>query len=335
MGVIAAKVSRDSLEGNLSPFPGGIVLLVHQTGIIAFSAGKDWTLQSMWEATPGETAAIHQARQFGKGPWGWTGLKKMAHNRVVDGAGEYHAFNERNLENCPGWRIVCLQNLKKMSPKIMGPWVWNSGYTVLGLFVFLGGSVTLFFFMAERDLRGRKNAEAGLRESEAKYRLLFEGGTEGFLLLDEVFVDCNEQACRIWACSKEDVLGHPPSKFWLPMQLDGRSSEEADRVHLIAATEGSPQRFYWKSLRKDGVLIDTEISLKCVNLEQRRILLASVTDITERKDAERALIVALEAAEQASLAKSAFVDNISHEIRTPMNGIIGMTEGCDRSPGQR
>ncbi|MDR0310080.1 MAG: response regulator [Acidobacteriota bacterium] len=35
--------------------------------------------------------------------------------------------------------------------------------------------------------------------------------------------------------------------------------------------------------------------------------------------------VALEAAEQASLAKSAFLANMSHEIRTPMNAIIGMT----------
>ena len=50
------------------------------------------------------------------------------------------------------------------------------------------------------------------------------------------------------------------------------------------------------------------------------------TDISARKEAERALLLAKEVAEQANKVKSDFLANMSHEIRTPMNGIIGMTE---------
>lgn len=50
--------------------------------------------------------------------------------------------------------------------------------------------------------------------------------------------------------------------------------------------EGKPQRFYWKHKRKDGILIDTEISLTLIEMENRNILFATLVDITEKKQAE-------------------------------------------------
>jgi len=55
-------------------------------------------------------------------------------------------------------------------------------------------------------------------------------------------------------------------------------------------------------------------------------VVGTTRDISGRKDAEAALLIAKDASEAANKAKSEFLANMSHEIRTPMNGVIGMTD---------
>ena len=146
------------------------------------------------------------------------------------------------------------------------------------------------------DSGGRRITLKKLRESEIKYRTLFDNATDAIFLMErDTIIDCNQKFLIMFGCSREEIIGQPPYRFSPPFQPDGSISREKAIEMGKAAIAGERQFFEWKHCRHDGTPFDAEVSLNQIAIDRDTVLLqAIVRDVSERKEAENRLRISEE-----------------------------------------
>jgi len=142
-----------------------------------------------------------------------------------------------------------------------------------------------------RDITDRRQMEERLRESEAKFRTLFEVANDAnFILYNGLFVDCNAKALELFNATREQLIGQCPSLFSPASQPDGDNSLIKATGYMHRALAGRPQFFEWVNKRPDGSVIYVDVSLSRFELGGKIYLQGVVRDITDRKEVENQLL---------------------------------------------
>ncbi|WP_319581905.1 PAS domain S-box protein [uncultured Pseudodesulfovibrio sp.] len=173
------------------------------------------------------------------------------------------------------------------------------------------------------DITNLKKAEAALKESEIRYKTLHEASCGGICIHDNgLILDCNQGLSELTGFRANEMIGMHGE-----LLVVERCREEVRRK-MHSGFQGTYEAV---GLRKDGQEYPVHLEVRNIPYHGRVVRAVEFRDVTERKNAERALIDAKEAAEAANLAKSEFLANISHEIRTPLNGLMGMLQLLESS----
>jgi PAS domain S-box-containing protein len=289
VGIVVIKASIELIENRLGTELDEIVMVNDPHGVIFISNRKEWLYHLLWKYNEDDIALIKKSRQFGTGPWEWTGLQSKG-DYITDRDGNEYQIHVVELDkNYPGWNVVHLRNLDAITKSVIEPLIKTTGPIVLALCVLIGIAVFFLYRQASHEIRQRRLAESALRESEGRYRSLYHHTPAMLHSIDPKgnLVSVSDYWVEVMEYSRDEVIGRPLTNFFTAESRQYAETTTFPQFFKNGFCQDVPYQF----VKKNGEQIDVLLSAiadRDAAGKIKRSLAVSI-DVTQRNRAEEAL----------------------------------------------
>jgi len=175
------------------------------------------------------------------------------------------------------------------------------------------------------DITERYNLEEKLRESEKKYRNLYDNTPFSVVLINTqgIVVDMNPKAILMFGYSSEEILGrkfmdisiiHPD--YLSTILTLFKQFIKGERIHRIDV----------QMQNKDGTIFWTNLQAALMKINDETFVQALFTDITAKKEAEFLINEEVKKLKELDKIRKNLISRVSHELKTPLVSVSG---GCE------
>ena len=165
LGIAVIKASGDALQKELSNsfhHHEGILLLTDPQGVIFLSDQPAYEDRLLWSLSDATIQRIKKSRQFGAGPWPWSGMRRLESGHAKDSAGNTFLIHTADIDLYPGWQIIHLSDMSAMAEVVSGS-IFNTFIPLAISVCILISIAALFLFkQAQQDLKFRNHMQSKL-----------------------------------------------------------------------------------------------------------------------------------------------------------------------------